>query len=109
MDAGRLKDRIVIQQKSITYDSLGAPIDSWYTFDTVWSEFAPAMGNEKLIAAQIRDTQTFIVTIRHLDGLNTTMRIQFGGVNYDIKNIEESVIRRKDFIKITCVKGENDG
>ena len=109
MDAGRLKDRIVIQQKSITYDDLNAPVDSWSNFATVWSEFSPARGNEKLIAAQLREVQTFIVTIRHLDGLDTTMRIQFGGENYDIQNIETSVIRRKDFIKITCVQGQNNG
>ena len=110
MKAGRLRDQIVIQQKAITsYDDNNAPVLTWTNYATVWSEFSPARGNEQLVAAQLRNVQTFIVTIRYMAGLSTKMRIVFNNENYNIENIEDSIRRNREFIKITCVRGENDG
>jgi len=109
MDSGRLKDWIEIQQVSITFDQYNSEIESWTEFDSVWSEFAPTRGAEKVVAAQLREVQTFTVTIRHLPGINTTMRVLFDSDYYDITSIEKSIIRRNEFMLLTCTKGVNDG
>lgn len=109
MQGGKLKDRIIIQQPTDSLDDNNATETTWPTFATVWAEVAPAMGKEKLVAAQVRNVQTFIITIRYLAGVTTLMRISFDNEIYEIENKEHSVKRRQRFLKLTCIKGAANG
>jgi SPP1 family predicted phage head-tail adaptor len=107
--AAKFKDRIKIQSPVATQDDFGGTVISWVDFATVWSEVASAAGREKEIAAQLRSVQTFIITIRHLAGLDETMRVVHGTDVFDIVAIDPSVRRRGVEIKLTCIKGASDG
>ena len=46
--AGILRDRITIQERSNTRNSVGEKIDSWSDVATVWAQVRPVSGRERL-------------------------------------------------------------
>ena len=85
LPAGNLRRVIVIQSKGTATDSFGGTINSWSNFATgVRAEVAPLQGKE-LIAAQAAQSSTTVkFKMRYLAGVTQSMRVVYGGKNYDI-------------------------
>ncbi|BCT18532.1 phage head closure protein [Enterobacter sp. R-1.6.2] len=60
MQAGRLRDRITVQNLSSERDSSGQPVESWHDAPETWAEVKGISGRE-LVAA---GAETAIATIR---------------------------------------------
>ncbi|MEW9522371.1 phage head closure protein [Agrobacterium radiobacter] len=101
MRSGKLDSKIKLQTSTHIVREDGVPIMTWTDFATVRAEILQS-GTEQFYRAygSVEEGQT-IFRIRHLSGLNTSMRIIFEDRNYDIRKINE--IRRKRGYEITAV------
>ncbi|RPH38358.1 head-tail adaptor protein [bacterium] len=92
---GKLDRQIIIEQLTQTQGSVyGEPTESWTTWHTCWANVYSGGGREFEAARQISaeiDTQ---FQIRYVDGLISTMRINYDGRYYDIHRVQE--VGRRD-------------
>ena len=79
IEAGRLTDRIVIEQATETRNSVGEVSLSWSTFATVWADVSALSGREAERYGQIVGFTGHKVTIRALAGVRPAMRILYAG------------------------------
>lgn len=89
MRAGELDRKIVIETLTQTRDAYGATVDTWATFATVWAKKKDLRGDEYFAAQQVNVKVDAIFTIRWLSGVLETMRINYDGKTWDIRNINE--------------------
>ena len=95
MQAGRLRNRITIQQRATTQDSAGEPSNTWTTFATVWASVEPIRGREFFEAQKTSSSVTNRIIIRYSSTVASVapkMRVNFGSKYYDIEavlNLEE--------------------
>ena len=75
INAGKLTDRIVIEQATETRNSVGEVSLSWSTFATVWADVQALSGREAERYGQIVGFTGHKVTIRQLPGVKVSMRI----------------------------------
>jgi SPP1 family predicted phage head-tail adaptor len=78
MDAGKLRELITVQQKTVSgTGDRGQPVYTWTTFAQVYAEIEPLppTGKKTEIARQLVATATHQFTIRYLTGLTPQMRI----------------------------------
>ena len=108
MRAGILDRRIVIEKNTPTQDQFGDLTNDWNEFATVWARVAPVTGNEKFVSDQATAASDTLFRIRHLSGLDESMRIVYESKNYDIQNILP-IARREGFNILARTKqGQND-
>lgn len=89
---GSLRHRITIQEFSTSKDSFGAEVKTWRDFAKVSASIKPLSGKELFNVQQLHAEATVKVVIRYIEGLNTSMRLLFKDMVYDIlsiSNIEE--------------------
>ena len=79
IDAGRLTDRIVIEQATETRNAVGEVSLSWSTFATVWADVSALSGREAERYGHIVGFTGHKVTIRALAGVKPAMRILYAG------------------------------
>lgn len=107
MKAGTLDQRVVIKARSVTTDEVGQAVITWVPFATVWAQCQAVRGREFFAAAQVQQEQTLKVRIRHMDGIDQTMRLEWDGRGYDITGVVP--VGRKDMIELMCLAGVKDG
>ena len=94
-DIGRLRERITVQTYTTTYDAYGEEQITWSTYGKRWAaiEYRPNLTEEE----QHADRKTAITeawfTIRYDDAVNTKMRVQYRGAEYDITGITHTADR----------------
>jgi SPP1 family predicted phage head-tail adaptor len=103
MRAGELRQRITIEEQTITHDEFGAEVVLWENIDQVWAaiddgitqrneeRFLPQAGQR--IAGRL--TQ---IKIRWRDGITVKMRISHGGQIYQIERIERDPTLKRQLI-----------
>lgn len=91
MRAGKLDRRLVIQRKSITYSSSGAPVESWATLATVWAQARPVRGDERFSTRQLVGSAVMTFHIRYRSDLALSVldRLSYDGKTWDIADIRE--------------------
>ena len=103
MNIGDLRQRITIQQASITPNTNGFEVETWTDFKTVWANVSNLFGREYYSAAQVNQESTVKFTIRYLAGLNENMRISFNGSYYNITFIDNIKYSNK-YIQINAIE-----
>lgn len=101
MRAGRLRHRVVIQERAGTQDAYGQEEDSWTTVDTVWAAVEPLRGREFLEAQREGAEVTTRIVMRHQDGVVPAMRISWGSRMFDVLSII-SVEERGRELQLMC-------
>ena len=87
MRAGKLRNRIVIQQVTESNSDSGAVQESWATFATVWADIEPTKGREYFQSAQYVEELTLVIGIRYYPNIVPKMRVQWQGRTFDIKSV----------------------
>ena len=87
MQAGKLRQRIIIEHRSEAANSFGEVIPTWATLTTVWGSVEPLSGKELLEAQQIASETTHRVRIRYYSSLTTEMRFKLGSRYLEIVSI----------------------
>lgn len=82
--AGRLNQRIVLQQNAETQDSIGAAVASWSTFTTLWAQARALTGAERHVADQQDAKVDHEFVVRHTAGITPGMRISWDSRTFEI-------------------------
>lgn len=77
MQTGRLRERVTIQQESVTRDGSGEQLKSWTEVATVWAAVTPGASSERFLASagQRVAEVTHTVRIRYRAGITPKMRL----------------------------------
>lgn len=77
MQTGRLRERLTIQEETVTRDGSGEELRTWGTVATVWGQILPGTPNERFQAAagQRVAEVSHRVRIRFREGITPKMRI----------------------------------
>jgi SPP1 family predicted phage head-tail adaptor len=84
MRAGTLRHKILIEQASETRDSFGGVVVTWGTFATMRVRQAIQGGKEFTTAQQRFSEISALFVGRFAAGVTAKMRVNHGGVYYDI-------------------------
>ena len=87
MPAGKLKDRVTLLQRQSGQDALGQPSTAWVDVASLWAEVRFVSGIETIKAGRETSTSRASVRIRNTNGIVRQMRVQLGGVDYEIVDI----------------------
>jgi len=100
MQAGKLRQRITIEQATETQDGFGATLQSWSTLATVWAEVLTDMGTEGFApdSAVERTVQTYTINLRHRSDVTTKMQVRYDGRTLDIENVFDPTGRRRTLV-----------
>lgn len=86
MRAGILRDRIIIQHKTVTADGWGQEIEVWSDLATVWANVRFMSGKEYISAN--RETAQIQASIRiRIRSVDSGMRVIFNGKVYEITSV----------------------
>jgi SPP1 family predicted phage head-tail adaptor len=97
---GPLRNRITIEEKTVTRDAYGGEVVVWAKFAEVWASVQSITGREFFGSQQVNATVTTKFGIRWLEGVTTAMRISYDGELYNIVAILDSD-RRADLMLLT--------
>ena len=101
MRAGPLRQRVTIQDKSVSQNTYGEEVITWVDEAIVWAAVEPLRGREFLEGKQITAEVSTRIRIRHRSGIVPEMRVVFGSVIYDIHSIIH-IEERKREIHLMC-------
>lgn len=93
MQAGKLRDRVVILQRQSGSDALGQPSTTWQSLAILWAEVRFVSGIETIKAGREISTSRASVRIRRRGNVSRQMRVRIGGVEYEIVDVVPSVDR----------------
>lgn len=109
LDPGKLRHRIVIEQRTSTQDTFGDITESWSTFATVWAAIEPLSVRDFIASAQVQAGVTARVTIRALTGLLPSMRINYRSKIYNIAGILPDKDSGLEYVTLAVSEGVNNG
>lgn len=101
MEAGRLRQRVTIQEKDPTQDEYGEEVPTWSDVATVWAAVEPLRGREFLEAQRVGAEVTTRIRIRYRDGIVPEMRVVWGDHVYDIEAVIPVKERQRE-IHLMC-------
>ena len=108
MKAGDLRNRVIIQNKSVTRDGYGAEVISWVTHATVWAAIEPLRGREWLETRMVQADVDTRIRIRYLSTVTPSMRVLWGTRVFEIVSPPIHVQERRRETHLMC-REQNNG
>lgn len=108
---GNLRERVTIQTFTESSDGGGGSTRTWSNLATVWAEVKPVSrvaDRERVDTGRLATIQTYLVTIRHRTGFDTSARLLWGSKYLNIRSIENRDLRKR-FLVLECQEGVNNG
>ena len=87
MRAGQLRQRVTVQEKSVTRDDYGAEVITWTDLATVWAAVQPLTGREWIEGRQETAGVTTRIRMRYRSGITPEMRVSFGDIEFNILSV----------------------
>lgn len=109
ISAAELNQRITLQSKSVTRNTIGEEVVTWGDVATVWAKVMPLRGNAFYSANQQQHVIDARFLIRQRTGLVENMRLQWRGEPYDITSLIPGTAQYQGTIEITAIHGVRDG
>jgi SPP1 family predicted phage head-tail adaptor len=103
MQAGKLRHRITIQRRTVTYNAMGHESGSWQSIETRYSRVKELSGTELERARQLVPEVTHQITLRRSNALYTD-RILFRGRTLQIASITNDEIGSEQTILAVEIK-----
>lgn len=97
MAAGRYRERIEIQAKTLVDDGMGGFEETWATVSTVWGRTWGATGSERRLASMEQGEVSRHFEIRYYAGLTEANRVVFDGQSYNVKFVNHIKHEGKTF------------
>ena len=101
MRAGKLRQRVTIQDKSVSQNTYGEEVITYVDWATVWAAVEPLRGREFLEGRQITAEVSTRIRIRYRSGISPEMRVKFGSKVYDVHSIIHIEERERE-IHLMC-------
>ena len=89
IEAGKLRERVTIQQADEARNSLGETTLSWATFTERWASVEGVTAREALGLGQLEISITHRVRLRYVTGLTQQMRLIWRGRTLEIVSLLE--------------------
>lgn len=107
--AGEFDQRITLQSKSVTRNSIGEEVVTWGDVAYVWAKVMPLRGNAFYAANQQQHSIDARFLIRQRTGLTEDMRLQWKGEPYDITSIIKGTGPYTGTLELAAINGVRDG
>ena len=98
MRAGKMDRRVVLQTATESRDAYGQSISTWSTTYTVWADVFPLPYTEQFEGDRKTEQTLYKVRMRWVTGIVPTMRMVYGGYNYDIVSVNEG--NRQEYLDL---------
>lgn len=76
MHAGRLRDRLTIQNAVTSRSPSGQPVESWVDGKTIWAETKGISGREKMVSGAEKAEATIRVWVRFRSDITSASRLK---------------------------------
>lgn len=97
---GELDRRVTLQSSTTTKSSVGQQLHTWSDVATVWAKVVEEAGEETREGRDAFNRQQLRVIIRFRSGLSDSMRLVYGGNNFEITSVRE--MGRRQWHIINC-------
>jgi SPP1 family predicted phage head-tail adaptor len=87
MTSGILRKRVTFQAETPTSDGAGGYALVWTDVITVWADIKPSSGNKYLIDGHLEGHITHRVTMRHVPGITTDIRMSCNNRLFNIRAV----------------------
>lgn len=102
--AGKLKNRITLQELVIVEDGSGGQTRTWKTIQSVWAALRQTGGGESYQNDRLTATANFKATIRYRADISPVNRIVFRGLAYQIRSVDNLEFANK-WLDLTLESG----
>jgi SPP1 family predicted phage head-tail adaptor len=117
MQAGQLRKRITIQQRSTTVDGFGQPALSWVDLATVWADIQVLYGQQLARSQSIYNMTSHQIVIRFQSFLSDVRKVGSyravyvgaGTTRYFDIGASMNEAERNRMVTLLCSEGLNDG
>lgn len=103
-EIGAFDRRIKLKFKTYTQNSMGEPLETVSSTQTVWAHIKWTKGGEKTEAGMETNNPDYIICIRYNSIVDTDTTIEYDGEDYDITYVKETGRRR--FLDLHATKRE---
>lgn len=86
--AGKLKNKIELQELVIVEDGSGGQTRTWKTIQSVWASLRQTGGSERYQNDRLTAIANFKATIRYRSDISAVNRIVFRGLAYQIRSVD---------------------
>lgn len=108
LDPGEMREQLQIYTRGTpTRDGYGQEAPNWTLLATVWGKYAPQRADERIASAQTYDDVVVRFFIRQRSDVDSTCRLVWGGVGYDIT--AATPLPGRQWMELLCRKGVKDG
>lgn len=102
MRAGWLRERVVVQKKSVTRNTYGEEVIAWVEVDTYWAAVEPLRGREYMEGRQLDAAIDTRIRIRYDNiGIGPEMRVTYRNHVYNIIAVVH-VLERQRELHLMC-------
>ena len=113
INAGRLNERITLQQRTAGADALGQESTTWTDLDTVWAGVTSKRGREFFAAGAVQAEAAAVFRIRYRADVvaigSGALRVVWNGQPYDVIEPPQDVDAQHVAIDLMCTTGARDG
>ncbi|WP_431856607.1 phage head closure protein [Azospirillum sp.] len=104
MSAGKLDQRIRIEQRSRVEDEGGGAVEGWALLAEVWAEQWPVSGRERAEAQQVQASAMVRFRIRRRTDVSADMRVIWLSRAHNIRHVADAG-PREPFVILDCEAG----
>ena len=104
MNIGSLRNRITVQNYTVTYNDLNEEIKTWTDFVTVWAEVMINQGREFWGAKKLNAELSGIIKIRFNHDITELMQIPYDGQTYQITAVIHDIKKAWTELHVKVVK-----
>lgn len=108
MNAGKLNQRLTLQQRVASQDGLGQAAGAWQDVATVWGRAQPLRGREFFAAGQMQASAEVKFTIRYRPDVAASWRVLWRGAPHDLVAPPIEVEGGREFIELMAATGVRD-
>ncbi len=98
MKSGKLRNRVILQSKTVTRNDYGEETIVWTEKDTLWASIEPLTAREYFQSQQVQSQVTHKITIRYYLGLRTDYRMLWGSRIFNIISMINPEERNREMI-----------
>jgi SPP1 family predicted phage head-tail adaptor len=109
--AGQLSDRVTFEAEQLTPDGGGGSALAWISVATVWGQFIPERGRERLEAGRLESAIAGVLRVRSsalMRTITAAHRVQIKSVPYQIRSFSNPD-RRNRMIEMLVESGGDSG
>lgn len=114
LSAGKLRHRVLLQQRVPTQDELGQAVTSWVTRDRVWAAIEPMSAREFMQSAALQSEISTRITIRTRGDIAANWRVVHktivrGTMFYNVHGVLSDKESGLEYQTLPCSTGVNQG